>query len=97
MSRAKNLPKTLAQSRKRPQPKALPESGLFLPGRNLIIFVSALLAAATITLYSPVIGTHLSSWMIVSTSPQIHTFMAARLGAPSSGHSRQPRLRTGIR
>jgi len=26
----KNLPKTLAQSRKRPQPKALPESGLFL-------------------------------------------------------------------
>ena len=75
MSRAKNLPKTLAQSRKRPQPKALPESGLFLPGRNLIIFVSALLAAATITLYSPVIGHSfvvLDDREYVTANPHVH-------------------------
>src|ERR1039458_2601516 len=56
MSRAKTVSKTRARVDKAPNPKAVPKTGAFLSGRNLNIVLSALLAALTIALYSPVIG-----------------------------------------
>ena len=79
MSRAKNLPKALAQSRKRPQANRSPGTGRFLPGRNLIIFVSTLLAAVTIALYSPVLGHSfvvLDDREYVTANPHVHGGLA---------------------
>jgi tetratricopeptide (TPR) repeat protein len=55
MSRAKNLPKTRAQGRKRPNSKALSAAGPLLTSRSLNAVLCILLASATIALYSPVI------------------------------------------
>lgn len=56
MSRAKTLSKARAQSRKRPNLTAPPRTGTFLAGKNLNTVFCVLLAAATIALYSPVLG-----------------------------------------
>ncbi len=56
MSRAQTLAKARAQSRKRLNAKAPPRTGLFLTGKNLKTVPCILLGAATIALYSPVIG-----------------------------------------
>ncbi|MGB9235697.1 MAG: tetratricopeptide repeat protein [Terriglobales bacterium] len=56
MSRAKNLSKTRAQLRKRPQPGTSPETARLLTGTKLKTLLGVLLAATTIALYSPVIG-----------------------------------------
>ncbi len=56
MSRSRAVPKTLAQRRRAPNPRAVPKSGPFLSGTNLNIVLCVLLAAATVALYIPVIG-----------------------------------------
>jgi protein O-mannosyl-transferase len=56
MSRAKTPSRTRVQTRKRPNPKERPRTGPFLSGAKLITTLCVLLAAATIALYSPVIG-----------------------------------------
>ena len=56
MSRAKTLAKTSSQIRKRPTPKKHSRTEPFLTGKKLITALCVLLAAATIALYSPVIG-----------------------------------------
>jgi hypothetical protein len=56
MTRANTLSKTRAQVRKRPSPKAPPTTGTFATGKKLNTILCALLAVATIALYSPVIG-----------------------------------------
>ena len=56
MSRAKNLAKTRAQLRKGPQPKTPPGTATSLSVGTLKTIFCFLLGAATIALYSPVIG-----------------------------------------
>ena len=56
MSRTKTLAKTRAQALKRPNPKKRPKTGPLLSGKKLITTLCLLLAAATIALYSPVMG-----------------------------------------
>ncbi len=56
MSRAKTPSKTSFQVRKRPTPKKHSRTEPFLSGKKLITGLCVLLAAATIALYSPVIG-----------------------------------------
>jgi tetratricopeptide (TPR) repeat protein len=56
MSRAKTPSKTSSQIRKRPTSKKHPKTESFLTGKSLIAVLCALLAAASIAVYSPVIG-----------------------------------------
>ena len=56
MSRAQTLAKTRAQLRKRPKPKAAQLTGSLLTGKMRTALFCVLLAAATIALYSPVVG-----------------------------------------
>jgi tetratricopeptide (TPR) repeat protein len=56
MSRAKTPSKTSSQFRKRPTPKRHSRAEPFLTGKKLITVLCVLIAAATIALYSPVIG-----------------------------------------
>ncbi len=56
MSRARTVAKTRIQSGKKPNPKTLPGTGPFLAGTKLNAALCVLLAAATIALYSPVVG-----------------------------------------
>ena len=56
MNRAKTLSKTRVQVRKRKNAEAIPETGPFPAGKNLTSVLCVLLVAATIALYSPVIG-----------------------------------------
>ncbi len=56
MSRAQSLSKTRAKSRRKLSTKTLPRTGPLLAGKSLNIVLCVLLAAATIALYSPVMG-----------------------------------------
>jgi tetratricopeptide (TPR) repeat protein len=56
VSRAQTLAKARAEGRRKLKTNASPESGAFLTGKNLKIVLCILLGAATIALYSPVIG-----------------------------------------
>ena len=79
MSRAQTFAKARAQARKRPNPKAPLRTGPFLSGRNLNIVLCVLLAAATIALYSPVIGHSFLVWDdqdYVTANPYIHDGLA---------------------
>jgi len=79
MSRAQTLAKARAQGRKRPNPKAHLRTGPFLTGKNLNVVLCALLAAATVALYSPVIGHSFLVWDdqdYVTANPYIHGGLA---------------------
>src|SRR5277367_5180107 len=78
MTRAQTLAKAHTQSRKRPSAKTS-KKGPFLAGKSLNAILCILLAAATIALYSPVIG---YSFVItddhdyVTANPHIHNGLA---------------------
>ncbi|MGA2967020.1 MAG: tetratricopeptide repeat protein [Terriglobales bacterium] len=75
MSRAKNLSKTRAPLRKRPQPRTPAETASFLTVTRLKTILGVLLAAVTIALYSPVIGhtfVVLDDRDYVTANPHIH-------------------------
>jgi protein O-mannosyl-transferase len=75
MSRAKTLAKARAESRGRSNTTAPPRTGSPLTGRNLNAILCVLLAGATITLYSPVIGHSfvvLDDREYVTANPHIH-------------------------
>ncbi len=75
MSRAQTLAKPRPQSRNKLGTKASSKKGPFLSGKTLIALLCILLAAATIALYSPVIG---HSFIVtddhdyVTANPHIH-------------------------
>ncbi len=56
MSRAQTLAKARAESRRKLNTKTPPRTGPFLAGNKLNVVLCVLLAAATIALYSPVLG-----------------------------------------
>ncbi len=62
MSRARTPAKTSSQVRKRPTSKKHSRTEPFLTGEKLIAALSVLLAAATIALYSPVVGHSFVVW-----------------------------------
>ncbi|MGA2966218.1 MAG: hypothetical protein ABSD64_08395, partial [Terriglobales bacterium] len=79
MSRAKSLSKTRAPASKGPKSRAAAGTGPFLTGKRLNIILCVLLVAATIALYSPVIG---HSFIVmddseyVTANPHIHRGLA---------------------
>jgi protein O-mannosyl-transferase len=62
MSRARTFAKKQGPGRKPPSPKILPRTGPFLTGKKLNAVLCVLLAAATIALYSPVLGHSFVLW-----------------------------------
>ena len=62
MSRAKHLSTTRGAARKRPSQKSQSKPGPFLSGNRLTIVLSLSLAAATILLYSPILGYRFILW-----------------------------------
>jgi len=62
MSRAKTPSKTSSQIRKRPTPRKHSRTEPFLSGKSLITVLCVLVAAATIALYSPVLGHSFVVW-----------------------------------
>jgi tetratricopeptide (TPR) repeat protein len=79
MSRVKNLSKTRAEVGETATPETAAPSGRFATGKKLNIIFCALLAAATIALYSPVIG---YSFVVmddrdyVTANPYVHAGLA---------------------
>jgi hypothetical protein len=71
VSRAQTLAKARAASRRKLQTTASPGTGPFLTGKKLKTVLCILLGAATIALYSPVIGHSFVVWTIKNTSLQI--------------------------
>jgi hypothetical protein len=62
MSRAKTLPRTRAQSRRRPQPTTPAATEPRLSGEKRNALLALLLAAATVALYVPVLGNRFVVW-----------------------------------
>ncbi len=75
MSRAQTLAKIRGESRRKGKAQEPSGNGAFLTGKNLTLVLCVVLAAATIALYSPVIGHSFVKWddqPYVTANPHLH-------------------------